>query len=220
MRAGVERGDIPRDVDIDGAVTMLMVIADGVWWRRALDPDFDPQSVLPVFMDITRHMLRTRAGDADARRRRGRDESEPHYRDRPGGRRRALDRLGLPAPARARRKPRRDHADSAKPEAVPRRRRRHHASPRTAASFVLSGRTEADRKVTVVARTGGVLTELRVRRGDRVEKGDVIAVLSDEAREAQVAQALALVAQRKAELEAKRRLIESGTLRAARPGRS
>ena len=56
--------------------------------------------------------------------------------------------------------------------------------------LVLSGRTEADRKVTVVARTGGVLTELRVRRGDRVEKGDVIAVLSDEAREAQVAQAL------------------------------
>ena len=66
--------------------------------------------------------------------------------------------------------------------------------------LVLSGRTEADRKVTVVARTGGVLTELRVRRGDRVNKGDVIAVLSDEAREAQVAQASALLTQRKAEL--------------------
>jgi multidrug efflux system membrane fusion protein len=78
--------------------------------------------------------------------------------------------------------------------------------------LVLSGRTEADRKVTVVARTGGVLTELRVRRGDRVNKGDVIAVLSDEAREAQVAQASALLTQRKAELEAKRRLIENGTL--------
>ena len=78
--------------------------------------------------------------------------------------------------------------------------------------LVLSGRTEADRKVMVVARTGGVLTELRVRRGDRVDKGDVIAVLSDEAREAQVAQAMALLTQRKAELEAKRRLIENGTL--------
>jgi membrane fusion protein, multidrug efflux system len=78
--------------------------------------------------------------------------------------------------------------------------------------LVLSGRTEADRKVMVVARTGGVLTELRVRRGDRVNKGDVIAVLSDEAREAQVAQATALLTQRKAELEAKRRLIENGTL--------
>jgi membrane fusion protein, multidrug efflux system len=78
--------------------------------------------------------------------------------------------------------------------------------------LVLSGRTEADRKVTVIARTGGVLTELRVRRGDKVEKGDVIAVLSDEAREAQVAQARALLAQRKAELEAKRRLIENGMM--------
>ncbi len=59
-----------------------------------------------------------------------------------------------------------------------------------------------------MARTAGVLTELRVRRGSRVEKGDVIAVLSDEAREAQVTQARALVEQRKIELDAKRRLIE------------
>jgi multidrug efflux system membrane fusion protein len=74
--------------------------------------------------------------------------------------------------------------------------------------LLLSGRTEADRKVVVTARTGGVLTELRVRRGSRVEKGDIIAVLSDEAREAQVAQARALLDQRKVELDAKRRLIE------------
>jgi membrane fusion protein, multidrug efflux system len=74
--------------------------------------------------------------------------------------------------------------------------------------LVLSGRTEADRRVTLVARTGGILTELRVRRGSRVEKGDMIAVLSDEAREAQVMQAKALLEQRKIELEAKRRLIE------------
>lgn len=74
--------------------------------------------------------------------------------------------------------------------------------------LVLSGRTEADKRVTLMARTAGVLTELRVRRGSRVEKGDVIAVLSDEAREAQVAQARALLEQRKVELDAKRRLIE------------
>jgi membrane fusion protein, multidrug efflux system len=74
--------------------------------------------------------------------------------------------------------------------------------------LVLSGRTEADKKVTLMARTAGILTELRVRRGSRVEKGDVIAVLSDEAREAQVNQAKALVEQRKIELDAKRRLIE------------
>ena len=74
--------------------------------------------------------------------------------------------------------------------------------------LMLSGRTEADKKVTLVARTGGLLTELRVRRGSRVEKGQVLAVLSDEAREAQVMQAKALVEHRKIELDAKRRLIE------------
>jgi len=60
LRAAAERGDIPADIDFDAAVTMLMIIADGVWWRRALDPAFDPASVVPVFMDITRHMLRAR----------------------------------------------------------------------------------------------------------------------------------------------------------------
>jgi multidrug efflux system membrane fusion protein len=78
--------------------------------------------------------------------------------------------------------------------------------------LVLSGRTEADKKVMAIARTGGVVTELKVRRGSWVEKNDVIAVLSDEAREAQVIQAKAMVTQRKTELEAKRRLIENGTL--------
>lgn len=79
-----------------------------------------------------------------------------------------------------------------------------------ARGLVLSGRTEADRRVTVSARSGGVLTELRVRRGTRVKEGDVIAVLSDDARKAQVAQAESLVTQRRTELEAKRKLILTG----------
>lgn len=40
--------------------------------------------------------------------------------------------------------------------------------------LVLSGRTEADRKVAITARTGGILTELNVKRGQQVEKGDEI----------------------------------------------
>src|SRR5687767_10018816 len=78
--------------------------------------------------------------------------------------------------------------------------------------LVLSGRTEADKRVVVTARTGGILTELRVRRGSWVQKGDIIAVLSDEARESQVAQANAVVTQRRTELDAKRQLIMNGTL--------
>ncbi len=78
--------------------------------------------------------------------------------------------------------------------------------------LVLAGRTEADRRVTVAARSGGVLTELRVRRGARVQEGDILAVLSDDARKAQVAQAESLVVQRRTELEAKRKLIVSGAV--------
>ena len=78
--------------------------------------------------------------------------------------------------------------------------------------LVLSGRTEAERRVTVTARTGGVLTELKVRRGAWVKEGDVIAILSDDARGAQVAQAESLVTQRRAELEAKRKLIATGAM--------
>jgi AcrR family transcriptional regulator len=58
FEAGVARGDISPDADLDGVITMLMVIADGVWWRRALDRQFDPAGVLPIFMDLVRHMLR------------------------------------------------------------------------------------------------------------------------------------------------------------------
>jgi membrane fusion protein, multidrug efflux system len=78
--------------------------------------------------------------------------------------------------------------------------------------LILSGRTMADKKVTLAARTNGVVSELRVQRGDRVNKGDVIAVLSDEARVAQVQQARAMLNQKKREREARQQLIEKGTL--------
>jgi membrane fusion protein, multidrug efflux system len=78
--------------------------------------------------------------------------------------------------------------------------------------LTVAGRTEADKRVAVTARTGGVLTELRAKRGLWVSKGDVLAILSDEAREAQVAQAEAVVMQKRTELEAKRALILNGTL--------
>jgi TetR/AcrR family transcriptional regulator, repressor for uid operon len=57
MRSGAKRGDIPGDTDFEAVATMLMIIADGVWWRRALDPNFDAAAQVPIFMDITRHML-------------------------------------------------------------------------------------------------------------------------------------------------------------------
>jgi multidrug efflux system membrane fusion protein len=74
----------------------------------------------------------------------------------------------------------------------------------------LAGRTEADNRASAIARAIGSIVELNVQRGDRVEVGDVIATLSDEARGAQVAQAEALVEQKRIDLEAKLKLIERG----------
>jgi TetR/AcrR family transcriptional repressor of uid operon len=76
LRAAAARGDIPNDADFEGIATMLMVIADGVWWRRALDPNFDPKAMLPIFMDITRHMLRSRPRSVPDHNRRTADSKE------------------------------------------------------------------------------------------------------------------------------------------------
>ena len=83
--------------------------------------------------------------------------------------------------------------------------------PRTR-NLVLSGRTEADKKMMLMARADGTIAELKVRRGSVVKEGDVIAVLSDEAREARVLQAKAMLMQRKTELAAKMKLVEQGTM--------
>jgi membrane fusion protein, multidrug efflux system len=78
--------------------------------------------------------------------------------------------------------------------------------------LTISGRTEADKHGIVTARTGGIVAELKIKRGMRVKEGDVIAVLSDDARAAQVVQAKSLVIQRRTELDAKRKLIETGAI--------
>jgi len=66
FNAAAARGDIARDADVEGAVDMLMTIADGVWWRRALDPNFNAGAMIPVFMGVARHLLRSRAPDRRA----------------------------------------------------------------------------------------------------------------------------------------------------------
>ncbi len=78
--------------------------------------------------------------------------------------------------------------------------------------LVLSGRTEADKRVVINSRANGEVKEVRVKRGSRVKAGDIIAILSDEAREAQVVQAQSLRTQRRTELEAKRGLLANGTI--------
>lgn len=79
-------------------------------------------------------------------------------------------------------------------------------------TLILSGRTMADKKVTLTARTNGVISEMRIERGDRIKKGDVIAVLSDEARDARVMEARAKLEQKRRERQARETLIEKGTM--------
>ena len=78
--------------------------------------------------------------------------------------------------------------------------------------LTLSGRTEADKRVVINSRANGEVKEVRVKRGSVVKAGDIIAILSDEAREAQVVQAQSIVTQRRTELEAKRGLLASGAI--------
>jgi multidrug efflux system membrane fusion protein len=78
-------------------------------------------------------------------------------------------------------------------------------------TIVLSCVTEADHRATAAARSDGIIVDLKVRQGDAVGAGQPIAAISDEGREAAVKEAEALVAQRKAEYTANKRLIDKGT---------
>lgn len=62
LQDAAERGEISRNVDLNAVVIMLMVMVDGVWWRRAVDPAFDAEAVLPLFLSLSKHML---TGGAD-----------------------------------------------------------------------------------------------------------------------------------------------------------
>jgi AcrR family transcriptional regulator len=59
LRRAADRGEISSAVDLDGAATMLMVLGDGMSWRRASDPSFNAEAVLPHVMHMV-HCLLTR----------------------------------------------------------------------------------------------------------------------------------------------------------------
>jgi TetR/AcrR family transcriptional repressor of uid operon len=57
LRAAVARGDIPSHIDLEIAATMLMALVDGLYWRRAVDPEFDAETVLPTLLSVTHFLL-------------------------------------------------------------------------------------------------------------------------------------------------------------------
>jgi len=86
------------------------------------------------------------------------------------------------------------------------------AAERHQQQTVLSCVTQADHRAQSVARGAGVIVDLKVKLGATVKSGDVIAVISDEGRQATVRQAQALVDQRQAEYDANKRLIDQGSI--------
>lgn len=78
------------------------------------------------------------------------------------------------------------------------------------ASLTIRGRTEALRKVTLRAETTGNISATPVERGTFVAEGDVICEIAMNAREAQLQQARATLAQRRAEYDAAQELGERG----------
>jgi TetR/AcrR family transcriptional repressor of uid operon len=57
LKRGAVRGEVAPGVDFDAAATMLMVLGDGMFWRRAVDPGFDPETVLPLVLHMVHCML-------------------------------------------------------------------------------------------------------------------------------------------------------------------
>jgi TetR/AcrR family transcriptional repressor of uid operon len=62
LRLAVERGEIRADLDIDAAASVLMVLGDGMSWRRAVAPHFDAERVLPMILKMV-HCLLTKPDD-------------------------------------------------------------------------------------------------------------------------------------------------------------
>lgn len=65
LQNGVDRGLIPVSLNLEIAVTMLMALVDGLYWRRAVDPEFDAESVFPAFL-ATVHFILTKPEKHDA----------------------------------------------------------------------------------------------------------------------------------------------------------
>jgi TetR/AcrR family transcriptional regulator, repressor for uid operon len=57
LRTAADRGEIPRDLDLEKIVIVLLALGDGIEWRRAVDPSFNAESVFPMVLDIVRFML-------------------------------------------------------------------------------------------------------------------------------------------------------------------
>ncbi|MEM5491606.1 efflux RND transporter periplasmic adaptor subunit [Hoeflea sp. AS16] len=74
----------------------------------------------------------------------------------------------------------------------------------------ISGVTTPDKRTTLATRSAGILGELKVKKGDTVQAGDVVLVLDGAEKQAMVDTAKALLDQRRKEAENIERLVKNG----------
>ena len=52
LRRAQEAGEIDAALDLDAASRVLMILGDGISWRRTVDPGFDTEKVLPLVLKM------------------------------------------------------------------------------------------------------------------------------------------------------------------------
>jgi AcrR family transcriptional regulator len=57
LQRAIDAGEIRGDIDVETAATVLMVLADGISWRRAVEPSFDPEAMLPMILQMVGCLL-------------------------------------------------------------------------------------------------------------------------------------------------------------------
>jgi TetR/AcrR family transcriptional regulator, repressor for uid operon len=62
LQQAADGGEVRRDLDLASAATVLLVLADGISWRRAVDPNFDPEKMLPMVLHMVGCLLGKPAG--------------------------------------------------------------------------------------------------------------------------------------------------------------
>lgn len=68
LRTAAARGEIRSDLDFENAAAMLMVLADGMSWRRSADPGADMETLLTMMFDMVRHLLGAPAESVESTR--------------------------------------------------------------------------------------------------------------------------------------------------------
>lgn len=57
LRHAADRGEIAAGLDHEAVATALMVLADGMSWRRSVDPNFNAETILPLILQMVKSLL-------------------------------------------------------------------------------------------------------------------------------------------------------------------